>query len=146
MTTPDITQKEKRAATNVWRGRLAVLQRHNLIKPKVFKDVVKFVEQITQAENIGHSPCQIRPGNIGKLDMFIQMRLAEFSLRDRMIVAGLDPSKIMADKARKAMASKHNIGIDNFQEIAQTALFDTLTPEECTRFEETFHVMYEEAT
>jgi len=125
MPIPKVTEKEMGATVKYWRQHLDALQKNDLVKP----DVISFVSEATQADNIGYDSGQIRPGNMGQWDIYDLLLEFGCSEEERLLTSGLTADEVAEEERREKLRSRC-VNPDDPRAVADYERLEAMSPEE----------------
>ena len=125
---PQVSQKELIDTVSFWRRHAENLREKHLVSD----EAITWVMICTKPACIGYDSTKgevIRPGKIGKWDMFEMARQGGFNEQDCLLMADITPTQL-ADEERQENMRDSGFDPDNKNEVEEFDRINSMSPQE----------------
>ncbi len=125
---PEVSHKERMEVSSFWRQHAENLQEKKLVS----EEAATWVMICTKPECIGYDSLKgeiVRPGDIGKWDMFEMARAGMFNNQECLLMADITPSQLVEEERRDSIRDS-GFDPDNKVEVAEFDRLNGMSSEE----------------
>lgn len=124
---PNVTEKERNDTHSFWREHVEALRAQKLVS----EEAITWLMQCTQRRCIGYDTMKgeiIRPGEIGKWDLYDMCQHTRLPDQEILLISGLTPAEIAKEKLDRELSDR-GVDPENPIEVARAERYDRMSPE-----------------